>query len=129
MSEEKKNLKDEEIKKSKELSSEELDKISGGAYCNPEKMLWQEDLAKSPNPNGYGSTFDEWLQLLAVRKEDGRFGKQRCPSCGSWKTSKLGDNDVPMVFCWDCRDMCEPIVPTVKWGAKGRSIYYNGMDY
>lgn len=125
MSEEKKNLKDEETKKTKELSPEELDNVSGGLYCNPEKMLWQEDLAKSRNPNGFGSTFDEWKQLQAVRKEDWRFGRQRCPSCGSWRCSKLGDNDVPMVFCWDCRDMCEPIAPTVKWGAKGRSIYYD----
>ena len=127
MSEEKKNLKDEEIKKTKELSSEELDKVSGGIGGDRWETGykdWKKDLAESKNPNGFGSTFDEWKQLLAVRKEDERFGKQRCPSCGSWRCSDHSSGGVAMIGCWDCRDIFEPIAPTVKWGAKGRSIYY-----
>lgn len=116
----------EETNKTKELSPEELDNVSGGVYCNPEKMLWQEDLAKSKNPNGFGSTFDEWLQLLPVRMEDERFGEQRCPSCGSWRCIDRGGCGFAVWECCDCRDLFEPIAPTAIWGAKGKSIYYNG---
>ena len=90
MSEEKKELKDEEIKKTKELSSEELDKVSGGANNTSEYDAWQKDLASSPNPNNYGSTFEEWQQLQPVRKEYTLYGMLRCDKCGSWRTRPFG---------------------------------------
>lgn len=116
----------EETKKTKELSPEELDNVSGGMYCNPEKMLWQEDLAKSRNPNGFGSTFDEWKQLQPAIKE-GYHADARCPFCGSWKTKNTGGLSTG-TRCGECSDGYKggftKSSSKLKYGVKGLSIYY-----
>ena len=129
MSEEKKDLTDEVTNKTNELSDEELDKVSGGA-CDSFKILWKDDLAKSTNPNGFGSTFSEWEQLRPIRKENSEYGEIRCIRCGSWKTRWEGGCAMSMWVCQECGAANEgwnsaPYYCIQKYGAKGVSIYYH----
>ena len=129
MNEGKKDLTDKVTKKTNELSDEELDKVSGGLDLNNEKQLWQADLAKSLNPNGFGATFDEWKQLQQLRGENSDYGEMRCYSCGSWKTVWHG---ITSMQCWECKECeatnegwCSSKDRIIKqYGAKGVSIYF-----
>ena len=126
MSDEKKNLKDEEMEKpaelSKELSSEELDKVSGGANNTSDYSQWQADLKASRFPNAYGATFEEWLELKKVRDEWTEYGLARC-SCGSWKTRSREAILAGLFKCEECNKDFEAY-SVKEWGAKWRSIYW-----
>ena len=108
---------------SKELNEEELDKVAGGANNTSDYEAWQADLAKSRNPNGFGSTFDEWQELQKVRKERIVYGMGRCPTCGSWKTVWWGG----MYQTYSCKECGERgfsyHISLQTYGVKGLSIY------